>query len=52
MRQNLEGEAKGAIVHELVHVVQQYGRAQRGATPRRPRLACGGDRRLHPLVPV
>lgn len=24
MRQNLAGEAKGAIVHELVHVVQQY----------------------------
>lgn len=35
MRQNLEGEAKGAVVHELVHVVQQYGRARRrgrGAT--------------------
>ncbi|MHB1034152.1 MAG: basic secretory protein-like protein [Pirellulales bacterium] len=29
MRQNLKGEAKGAIVHELVHVVQQYGRARR-----------------------
>ena len=29
MRQNLNGEAKGAIVHELVHVVQQYGRARR-----------------------
>jgi hypothetical protein len=28
-RQNLKGEAKGAIVHELVHVVQQYGRARR-----------------------
>jgi Peptidase of plants and bacteria len=28
-RQNLDGEAKGAIVHELVHVVQQYGRARR-----------------------
>ncbi len=26
---NLEGEAKGAVVHELVHVVQQYGRARR-----------------------
>ena len=26
---NLEGEAKGAIVHELVHVVQQYGRGRR-----------------------
>lgn len=28
-RDNLEGEAKGAVVHELVHVVQQYGRARR-----------------------
>lgn len=28
-RANLEGEAKGAIVHELVHVVQQYGLARR-----------------------
>jgi hypothetical protein len=28
-RRNLEGEAKGAVVHELVHVVQQYGRARR-----------------------
>jgi hypothetical protein len=27
---NLDGEAAGAVVHELVHVVQQYGRA-RGA---------------------
>ncbi len=26
--QNLTGEAKGAVVHELVHVVQQYGRAR------------------------
>ncbi len=26
-RQNLEGEALGAVFHELVHVVQQYGRA-------------------------
>jgi len=25
-RANLEGEAKGAVVHELVHVVQQYRR--------------------------
>jgi hypothetical protein len=31
-RQNLAGEAKGAIVHEMVHVVQQYGR-QRRAVP-------------------
>ena len=28
-QRNLQGEAKGAIVHELVHVVQQYGRARR-----------------------
>jgi hypothetical protein len=28
-RRNLPGEAKGAVVHELVHVVQQYGRARR-----------------------
>ena len=28
-QRNLDGEAKGAIVHELVHVVQQYGRARR-----------------------
>jgi hypothetical protein len=35
-RRNLRGEAKGAIVHELVHVVQQYGmarRTNRNATP-------------------
>lgn len=25
---NLEGEAAGAVVHEMVHVVQQYGRAR------------------------
>jgi hypothetical protein len=28
-RQNLQGEAKGAIVHELAHVVQNYGLARR-----------------------
>jgi hypothetical protein len=28
-RRNLQGEARGAVVHELVHVVQQYGRARR-----------------------
>lgn len=28
-RQQLHGEAKGAVVHELVHVIQQYGRARR-----------------------
>ena len=27
-RRNLKGEALGSIVHELVHVVQQYGRAR------------------------
>jgi hypothetical protein len=29
IRRNLAGEAKGAIVHEMVHVVQQYGRGRR-----------------------
>ncbi len=28
-RQNLQGEAKGAVVHELAHVVQNYGIARR-----------------------
>ncbi|MEX0939181.1 MAG: basic secretory protein-like protein [Pirellulales bacterium] len=28
-RDNLAGEAKGAIVHEMVHIVQQYGRNRR-----------------------
>ena len=28
-RDNRDGEAKGAVVHELVHVAQQYGRARR-----------------------
>jgi hypothetical protein len=28
-RRELEREAKGAVVHELVHVVQQYGRGRR-----------------------
>jgi hypothetical protein len=28
-RKNLKGEAVGAVVHEMVHVVQQYGRARR-----------------------
>jgi hypothetical protein len=33
-RGELKGEAKGAVVHELVHVVQQFGRSRRnqGAT--------------------
>lgn len=29
MRQQLRGEALGAVVHEMVHVVQNYGRAHR-----------------------
>jgi len=33
---NLEGEAIGAVVHELVHVVQQYGRARRANPDSRP----------------
>ena len=28
-RKNLKGEAKGAVVHEMVHIVQEYGRARR-----------------------
>jgi hypothetical protein len=28
-RRNLQGEARGAVVHEMVHIVQQYGRARR-----------------------
>ena len=28
-RSNLQGEALGAVFHEVVHVVQQYGRARR-----------------------
>ena len=35
-RRNLKGEAVGAIFHEMVHVVQQYGRARR-ANPDAPR---------------
>ncbi len=30
-RSNLKGEARGSVVHEMVHVVQQYGRARRAA---------------------
>jgi hypothetical protein len=33
-RRELQREARGSVVHELVHVVQQYGRGPRGA--RRP----------------
>ncbi len=29
-REQLQGEAKGAVVHELVHVVQQYNQRRRG----------------------
>lgn len=29
-RRNLEGEAAGAVVHEMVHVVQQYRRGREG----------------------
>jgi hypothetical protein len=28
-KKNLTGEARGSVVHEMVHVVQQYGRARR-----------------------
>ena len=30
MKKNVNGEAAGAVVHEMVHVVQQYRRAPRG----------------------
>lgn len=33
---NLKGEAKGSIVHEMVHVVQQYGQARRNNPQARP----------------
>jgi hypothetical protein len=32
-KQNLDGEAVGAVVHELVHVVQQYGRIRGNRNP-------------------
>jgi hypothetical protein len=35
-RRQLKGEAIGAVVHELVHVVQQYGRARRAGGNRPP----------------
>jgi hypothetical protein len=35
-RNNLEGEAIGAVVHELVHVVQQYRWGRRTADGQRP----------------
>jgi hypothetical protein len=31
-KENRDGEAPGAVVHELVHVVQQYGRPKGGAS--------------------
>ncbi len=31
IRANLQGEARGAIFHEMVHVLQQYGRSPRSA---------------------
>lgn len=34
--QNLDGEAVGAVVHELVHVVQQYGGRRREGGVRNP----------------
>jgi hypothetical protein len=37
-RSNLQGEALGAVFHEVVHVVQQYGWARR-ANPDQPRRA-------------
>ncbi|WP_197527765.1 family 16 glycoside hydrolase [Posidoniimonas polymericola] len=33
MRRQLDGEARGAVVHELVHVVQQYRGWRRGNRP-------------------
>lgn len=33
MRRQLDGEARGAVVHELVHVVQQYRGWRRGKRP-------------------
>jgi hypothetical protein len=37
-RRNLKGEATGAVFHEMVHVVQNYGRTRRAnpEAPRRP----------------
>jgi hypothetical protein len=35
-RQNLKREGVGAVVHECVHVVQQYGRARRAGGARPP----------------
>ncbi|MCX8108384.1 MAG: basic secretory family protein [Verrucomicrobiae bacterium] len=32
VRRELKGEAVGALLHEMVHVIQQYGRSPRGST--------------------
>lgn len=32
-RENLQGEARGAVFHEMVHVVQQYGRLPASSGP-------------------
>lgn len=32
-RENLQGEARGAVFHEMVHVVQQYGRIPAASGP-------------------
>ena len=39
---NLDGEAAGAVIHELVHVVQQYGRARRAQNQQPPADASAG----------
>jgi hypothetical protein len=36
MRRELKGEAVGAVFHELVHVVQQYGRGRRSSSSPTP----------------
>ena len=38
IRRNLQGEAVGAVFHEMVHVVQQYGRTRRAPGATRPRF--------------
>lgn len=35
-RREREGEATGCVIHELVHVVQNYGRSPRPSTPSAP----------------
>lgn len=41
-RQNLKGEAIGSVVHELVHIVQQYGGARRGRRVNQPQWLSEG----------